>query len=79
MARGLTGGAGRFADCADSARAREIFRCAQDDGKNEDKTNCEETAMRSRVWQAGAQPFDSELPNLRMNRAVARFTSSAPA
>ena len=29
-------------------------------------------------WQAGAQPFDSALPNLRMNRAVARFTSSAP-
>jgi len=29
--------------------------------------------------QAGAQPFDSALPNLRMNRAAALFTSSAPA
>ncbi len=28
--------------------------------------------------QAEAQPFDSALPNLRMNRAAARFTSSAP-
>ena len=28
--------------------------------------------------QAGAQPFGSALPNLRMNRAAARFTSSAP-
>ena len=28
--------------------------------------------------QAGAQPFDSAPPNLRMNRAAARFTSSAP-
>jgi hypothetical protein len=29
-------------------------------------------------WQVGAQPFDSASPNLRMNRAAARFTSSAP-
>src|SRR5271170_3109793 len=28
--------------------------------------------------QAGAQPFEPALPVLRMNRAVARFTSSAP-
>jgi hypothetical protein len=31
-----------------------------------------------RSWQAAAQPFDSALPKLRMNRAIARFTSSAP-
>src|SRR5271168_4866983 len=30
------------------------------------------------LWQAGAQPFEPALPVLRMNRAVARFTSSAP-
>src|SRR5277367_100623 len=29
-------------------------------------------------WQAGAQPFDPALRDLRMNRAAARFTSSAP-
>ncbi len=44
--------------------------------------------LRLRAWtadggvcdagQAGAQPFDSAPPDLRMNRAGARFTSSAP-
>src|SRR5271170_4096472 len=29
-------------------------------------------------WRAGAQPFDSAPPNLRMNRPAGRFTSSAP-
>ena len=29
------------------------------------------------LWQAGAQPFDSAPPNLRMNRPAGRFTSSA--
>ena len=31
-----------------------------------------------RPGKAGARPFDSAPPNLRMNRAGARFTSSAP-
>ena len=39
--------------------------------------NCEESA-RLGSWPVGAQPFDSAVLNLRMNRAVARFTSSAP-
>src|SRR5271169_847945 len=32
---------------------------------------------RLKSWQAGAQPFEPAPPVLRMNRAVARFTSSA--
>jgi len=31
------------------------------------------------AWQVGAQPFDPAPRDLRMNRAAARFTSSAPA
>src|SRR5271168_4263502 len=33
---------------------------------------------RLKSWQAGARPFEPAPPVLRMNRAVARFTSSAP-
>src|SRR5271155_2009404 len=41
------------------------------------KFRCTESA-RLTPWQAGAQPFDPAPRDLRMNRAVARFTSSAP-
>jgi hypothetical protein len=37
----------------------------------------DETRPALRLWQAGAQPFDSALPNLSMNRPAGRFTSSA--
>src|SRR5579863_4389915 len=40
-------------------------------------TNCEKL-VRLTSWRAGAQPFDSAPPNLRMNRPAGRFTSSAP-
>jgi hypothetical protein len=38
------------------------------------------TAVRKGLtaWQAGAQPFDPALRDLRMNRPAGRFTSSAP-
>jgi len=37
-----------------------------------------EPSVRLTPGQAGAQPFDPAPPDLRMNRAAARFTSSAP-
>jgi hypothetical protein len=45
---------------------RREAQCAEKDNA--------ESAMRASSWQAGAQPFDSAPPNLRMHRAVARFT-----
>src|SRR5580704_3159070 len=41
------------------------------------KSNPEKLA-RLTSWQAGPQPFDPAGPDLRVNRAAARFTSSAP-
>ncbi len=37
-----------------------------------------ETVAVLKLWQAGAQPFDPALRDLRMNRPAGRFTSSAP-
>jgi len=37
-----------------------------------------EPSARLTSGQAGAQPFDPAPPGVRMDRAVARFTSSAP-
>src|SRR5277367_102939 len=50
---------------------------SQETGPAATNSNAYESAELT-SWQAGAQPFDSAPPNLRMNRAAARFTSSAP-
>ena len=50
-------------------------------GANKQATALSEKAAceaRLTLWQAGAQPFEPAPPVLRMNRAAARFTNSAP-
>jgi hypothetical protein len=55
------------------ATVKDYRRDAEDAEKDQGKP-----AARLTSWQVGAQPFEPTQSVLRMNRAVARFTSSAP-
>src|SRR5580658_5893409 len=59
-------------------KAKDLTPRARRKSENTEKGNgnCEERAAL-KLWQAGAQPFDPALRDLRMNCAAAQFTSSA--
>src|ERR1700677_4089640 len=64
-------------DTEKSRRSRRKKNNYHRDAEDAGKGNSESAACVA-SWQAGAQPFEPALPVLRMNRAAARFTSSAP-